>query len=111
MSYDRVRRGTDMAARGRAMTVSAVLALTVLAACSNGPPSVGSTALVERATITDQVNSSGAVAASASENLGFAKGGKLTSLRVRVGDRVKAGQVLATVDTYAARQLLKQQRA
>jgi HlyD family secretion protein len=93
------------------MTVSAVLALTVLAACSNGPPSVGSTALVARATITDQVSSSGAVAASASENLGFAKGGKLTSLKVRVGDRVTAGQLLAKVDTFAARQVLKQQKA
>jgi hypothetical protein len=54
------------------MMVSAVLALIVLAACSRGPPSVGSTAIVARATITDQVSSSGAVAASASENVGFA---------------------------------------
>ena len=93
------------------MMVSAVLALIVLAACSSGPPSVGSTAIVARATITDQVSSSGAVAASASENVGFAKGGKLTSLKVRVGDRVTAGQVVATVDTFAARQVLKQQKA
>ena len=100
-----------MAARGWAMMVSAVLALLVLAACSSGPPSVGSTAIVARATITDQVSSSGAVAASASENVGFAKGGKLTSLKVRVGDRVTAGQVVATVDTFAARQVLKQQKA
>ena len=100
-----------MAARGWAMMVSAVLALLVLAACSSGPPSVGSTAIVARATITDQVSSSGAVAASTSENVGFAKGGKLTSLKVRVGDRVTAGQVVATVDTFAARQVLKQQKA
>ena len=100
-----------MVARGWAMMVSAVLALLVLAACSSGPPSVGSTAIVARATITDQVSSSGAVAASASENVGFAKGGKLTSLKVRVGDRVTAGQVVATVDTFAARQVLKQQKA
>ena len=100
-----------MVARGWAMMVSAVLALIVLAACSSGPPSVGSTAIVARATITDQVSSSGAVAASASENVGFAKGGKLTSLKVRVGDRVTAGQVVATVDTFAARQVLKQQKA
>ena len=93
------------------MMVSAVLALIVLAACSSGPPSVGSTAIVARATITDQVSSSGAVTASASENVGFAKGGKLTSLKVRVGDRVTAGQVVATVDTFAARQVLKQQKA
>ena len=100
-----------MVARGSAMMVSAVLALIVLAACSSGPPSVGSTAIVARATITDQVSSSGAVAASASENVGFANGGKLTSLKVRVGDRVTAGQVVATVDTFAARQVLKQQKA
>jgi HlyD family secretion protein len=66
---------------------------------------------VERATITDQVSSSGAVAAAASENLGFSKGGRLISLRVRVGDHVTAGQVLAKIDTYAARQVLRQQRA
>ncbi|HEX3196961.1 MAG TPA: biotin/lipoyl-binding protein, partial [Propionibacteriaceae bacterium] len=66
---------------------------------------------VARATITNQVNSSGAVSAGASQNLGFAKGGRLTSLKVEVGDHVVAGQVLAKIDTYAARQVLKQQRA
>jgi HlyD family secretion protein len=100
-----------MAARGWRVMVGTVLALIVLASCSSGPPSVGSTALVARATITDQVSSSGAVAASAGENVGFAKGGKLTSLKVKVGDRVRAGQVLAKVDTFAARQILKQQKA
>ena len=100
-----------MAAPGwRTTAIAALLPLT-LGACTTGRPSVGSTALVERATITDQVSSSGAVSAAATENLGFAKGGKLTSLKVRVGDRVKSGEVLATIDTYAARQLLKQQRA
>jgi len=100
-----------MAARGWRVTASAVFLPLVLGACTSGRTSVGSTALVERATITDQVSSSGAVSAAASENLGFAKGGRLTSLRVRVGDRVTAGQVLAKVDTFAARQVLKQQKA
>ena len=100
-----------MAAPGWRTTAIAVLLPLTLGACTTGRPSVGSTALVERATITDQVSSSGAVSAAATENLGFAKGGKLTSLKVRVGDRVKSGEVLATIDTYAARQLLKQQRA
>jgi HlyD family secretion protein len=99
--------------RGRrwATSVNAVLVLLVLAACSTGRPSVASTAPVARATITNQVNSSGAVSAGASQNLGFAKGGRLTSLKVEVGDHVVAGQVLAKIDTYAARQVLKQQRA
>jgi HlyD family secretion protein len=100
-----------MAAPGWRTTAIAVLLPLTLGACTTARPSVGSTALVERATITDQVSSSGAVSAAASENLGFAKGGKLTSLKVRVGDRVKSGEVLAKIDTYAARQLLKQQRA
>jgi HlyD family secretion protein len=99
--------------RGRrwATSVNAVLVLLVLAACSTGRPSVASTAPVARATITNQVNSSGAVSAGASQNLGFAKGGRLTSLKVEVGDHVVAGQVLAKIDTYAARQVLRQQRA
>ena len=100
-----------MAARGWRVTASAVFLPLALGACTSGRSSVGSTALVERATITDQVSSSGAVSAAASENLGFAKGGRLTSLRVRVGDHVTAGQVLAKIDTYAARQVLRQQRA
>jgi HlyD family secretion protein len=99
--------------RGRrwSMSVNALLVILVLAACSSGRPSVASTAPVARATITNQVNSSGAVSAGASQNLGFAKGGRLTSLKVEVGDHVVAGQVLAKIDTYAARQVLKQQRA
>ncbi len=99
--------------RGRqwSMSVNALLVLLVLAACSSGRPSVASTAPVARATITNQVNSSGAVSAGASQNLGFAKGGRLTSLKVEVGDHVVAGQVLAKIDTYAARQVVRQQRA
>jgi HlyD family secretion protein len=100
-----------MAARGWRVTASAVFLPLALGACTSGRSSVGSTALVERATITDQVSSSGAVSAAASENLGFAKGGRLSSLRVRVGDHVTAGQVLAKIDSYAARQVLRQQRA
>jgi hypothetical protein len=80
MSYYRGAIGGSMAARGWRVTASAVFLPLVLGACTSGRTSVGSTALVERATITDQVSSSGAVAAAASENLGFAKGGRLTSL-------------------------------
>src|SRR6476620_9944354 len=111
MSYYRGAIGGCMAARGWRVTASAVFLPLVLGACTSGRTSVGNTALVARATITDQVSFSGAVCAAASEHLGFAKGGRLSSRRVRVGDHVTAGQVLAKIDTYAARQLLKQQKA
>ena len=91
--------------------VSAVLVPLVLAACTTGRSPVTSTAPVELATITNEVTASGSVAAATSQNLGFAKGGRLTSLRVKVGEQVRAGQVLATVDSYALRQVLKQQEA
>jgi HlyD family secretion protein len=100
-----------MTRRHSAASVSTVLLMLVLAACTGGRPSVPSTALVERATVTDQVTSSGSVSAGTSHNLGFPKGGRLTSLRVKVADHVVAGQVLAKIDTYAARQVLKQQKA
>jgi HlyD family secretion protein len=98
-------------ARRLTLIVSAVLMSLFLAACSSGRSPVASTAEVARATITNQVSSSGAVSAGASEDLGFAKGGRLTSLKVKVGDHVTTGQVLARIDTYAARQVLKQQKA
>ena len=40
--------------------------------------------------------------------LGFATSGKPTSVRVHVGDRVKAGQVLAKIDATAAKAALAQ---
>ena len=98
-------------ARRLTLIVSAVLMPLFLAACSSGRSPVASTAEVARATITNQVSSSGAVSAGASEDLGFAKGGRLSSLKVKVGDHVTTGQVLARIDTYAARQVLKQQKA
>jgi HlyD family secretion protein len=100
-----------MKGRRWAVWVSAVLMPLVLAACTAGRSPVASTVPVERATITNEVTASGSVSAATSQNLGFAKGGRLTSLRVKVGEQVRAGQVLATVDSYALRQVLKQQEA
>jgi len=99
--------------RGRrwAVLVSVVLVPLVLAACTSGRSPLARTVPVERATITNEVTASGSVSAATSRNLGFAKGGRLTSLQVKVGEQVRAGQVLATVDTYALRQVLKQQEA
>jgi HlyD family secretion protein len=63
---------------------------------------------VERGTVVTKVSASGSLAAVKEQNLGFPKGGKLTQLLVRVGDRVQAGQVLARLDDFALRQTLNQ---
>ena len=57
------------------------------------------------------VDSTGSVSSVGSTNLGFPTGGQLTAVDVKVGDRVTAGQVLATIDDFAARRQLQQARA
>jgi HlyD family secretion protein len=85
--------------------------MLTFASCTGGQQTPPRTDVVRRATITAGVSATGALSAVSTENLGFAKGGKLTSVRVRVGEHVSSGQVLATVDDYAYRQVLKQQEA
>jgi len=85
--------------------------MLTFASCTGGQQPPPPTDVVRRATITDGVSATGALSAVSTENLGFPKGGKLRSVRVRVGDRVSAGQVLATVDSYAYRLVLRQQEA
>jgi HlyD family secretion protein len=96
--------------RWAATVGSAVVALG-LASCTPSAPPAAQTATVSRADITSGVSASGALSAVGTENLGFATSGKLTSVRVHVGDRVKAGQVLATIDATAAKQALAQAEA
>ncbi|MCD2187461.1 efflux RND transporter periplasmic adaptor subunit [Actinomycetospora soli] len=92
-------------------TLVAVATLT-LSACGgageNAPPQ---TVRVERASVSSGVDSGGSVSALGATNLGFATAGQLTSVRVKVGDRVEPGDVLATIDDFQARQALKQAQA
>jgi HlyD family secretion protein len=57
------------------------------------------------------VSSTGSLSAADEQNLGFAKGGQLTAVNVKVGDHVEAGQVLASIDPVPARQALDAQKA
>jgi len=66
---------------------------------------------VERGTVANKVQASGALAAVTSQNLGFPKGAQLKEVDVKVGDQVKPGQVLARVDDFAFQQALAQQQA
>jgi HlyD family secretion protein len=90
-----------------------LLAVAVaLAACtSSSAPPQPQTTRVERTTVFTAVSSSGALSASSEQNLGFLRGGRLTAVNVKVGDRVTAGQVLANLDDGPARRTLEQQQA
>jgi len=61
---------------------------------------------VRRATVTETVSAAGTLASSYTGAANFATAGKVTSIDVKVGDVVSAGQKLATVDsTQASKQL------
>lgn len=105
-------RGADLRRFGRSSGPGLLVAALALAACtSSSAPPQPQTARVERTTVFSAVSSSGALAASSEQNLGFRTGGRLTAVNVQVGDRVTAGQVLATLDDGPTRRALEQQQA
>jgi HlyD family secretion protein len=81
----------------------------VACATTTTPPKPN-TAPVQRTSITSGVSGTGSLTAITEQNLGFTKGGQLTAVNVKVGDRVTAGQVLATIDPFGAQQALDQAR-
>ncbi|OGE32081.1 hypothetical protein A2631_03105 [Candidatus Daviesbacteria bacterium RIFCSPHIGHO2_01_FULL_44_29] len=56
-------------------------------------------ASVQRQTIKSTISASGILTGKASANLKFKSGGKMSYLAVKVGDNVKAGQLIASLDT------------
>ena len=64
--------------------VGALIAIT-LVACSSSEPNAPQTARVTRAAVTSGVTSTGSRTAITEQNLGFAKGGKVTSVAVKSG--------------------------
>lgn len=93
-----------------AAVVTVLTAGVVVAGCGSSVPTPPRTARVERGSVSTSVSAVGSVSSS-QVNVGFPQGGQLTSVRVAVGDHVTRGQVLATVDSYAARQALRQAEA
>src|SRR5690606_12748396 len=59
-------------------------------------------ALVERGNITRIVSETGVVAAAEEVDLAFTASGRITSIAIRKGDRVSAGQVIARLDSAQA---------
>jgi len=102
------RRGAVLvnSALAVALLSGAALAYTTL---DSGTSSAASktqtrTASVTKGTVLATVSGSGTLASPSDAGQDFVTGGKLTAVKVSVGDTVKKGQVLATVDTTAAQQ-------
>ena len=96
----------------RAVGATALVATAlVLAGCGSAPTPPPRTVTVTRAAVETGVSAMGSVAATSSNNIGFPKGGQLTEVTIDVGDRVRAGQVLAKIDDFGARQALEQAQA
>ena len=102
---------TEMTRRILRIAVPTTLVAATLVACttSSGPPPPP-TVRVERTSVTTSVSSSGSLTAVTQKNLGFLKGGQLKTVDVKVGQKVTAGQVLATVDDTQLRHTLEQQQ-
>jgi HlyD family secretion protein len=96
------------AARG--VVAILLVASGVVACTTTTAPPRPNTAPVQRTSITSGVSATGSLTAITEQNIGFVTGGQLTAVNVKVGDRVTAGQVLATIDPFAAQQALDQAR-
>lgn len=81
------------------------------ASCTSPEVPAPKTSKVERASVSTGVSAPGSLTAVTEQNIGFPKGGQLTSVLVKVGDRVNPGQPLAAVDDFAFKQILAQQQA
>ena len=97
---------------GRAAVVVAIALAVVLvvAGCGSAAPSPTAVRVV-RGTVARTVSATGTLQPISEQKLGFDKGGKLTAVLVSVGQQVKAGQVLARVDDFDARQDLADAQA
>jgi multidrug efflux pump subunit AcrA (membrane-fusion protein) len=78
---------------------------------SGGPSAATRTATVQRGVVMTTVSASGSVASAGDVAANFQTSGTLTQLRVKQGQRVVKGQVLARVDSLAARQAVREAEA
>ncbi|MGX4731561.1 efflux RND transporter periplasmic adaptor subunit [Kitasatospora griseola] len=106
------RRGAVLvnSALGVALLGGAALAYTTLDG-GTSKAATGSkvrTATVAKGTVQATVSGSGTLFSPSDAGQDFVTGGRLTAVKVAVGDAVKKGQVLATVDTTTAQQQVDQ---
>jgi len=79
----------------------AILAALALVGCQaqSAPTIAPQTATVKRGTLTAVINAAGTVTAKSQVGLAFQTSGQIKEITAQNGDRVKAGQVLAKLDT------------
>jgi len=75
------------------------------------PATATTTAAVSRGNLTLNVTGGGSVAAARTVDLPFQQSGTITAVNVKVGDQVKAGQTLATIDPADLKLQLQQAQA
>src|SRR5215212_3954388 len=75
------------------------------------PATTTTTAAVSQGALTLSVSSGGSVAAARTVDLPFQQSGIVTAVNVKVGDQVKAGQTLATIDAADLQLQLQQAQA
>src|SRR5690349_16323781 len=90
-----------------------IIALVVFWQLPNrlAPVTATTTATVTQGSLTTVVSGSGSVAAARSVDLSFQQSSTITAVNVAVGDTVKAGQPLATIDTKDLQLALQQAQA
>ncbi len=93
--------------RLRSVALLAVLATAACTAAPAPPPVVR----VDRGPVVTTVAASGTLVGISRQNLGFAEGGELVEVPVKVGDRVAAGQVLARLENFDLQQELERAQA
>jgi HlyD family secretion protein len=86
-----------------ALAITTVAVTVFMLGCAKSKPSAATiqTATVQRGNITISSTSAGNLDFTRTENDAFDMAGTVTAVNVKVGDSVKAGEVLATLDTTA----------
>ena len=106
--------------RRRRLLLNGVLALLLAAGVGvaylslhddAGASSPGRIVRVSRGTVVSSVSASGSVASAKSRDLSFGTSGTVDSIKVQVGDKVKKGKLLATLDDASAQDSLKSAQA
>jgi HlyD family secretion protein len=95
----------------RTRLAGGLLLAGLLATACTSDPTPPPTAVVDRGTVSQAVSASGSLVSVTQQNLGFADGGQVAELLVKVGDTVAAGQPLARLDDAAARSQLASAQA
>ncbi|HLN06514.1 MAG TPA: efflux RND transporter periplasmic adaptor subunit [Acidimicrobiales bacterium] len=73
--------------------------------------SIARTVTVQRGTVQESVTASGNISPAAADSENFTGSGTVTAVKVTVGDQVRAGEVLATLDPTTARANLQSAEA